>query len=100
LVARPQKIDVVALTHAHLDHLRGLTAILENFQVQELWLGRNIPIEAYQHLLAVAKARGVRILHFKQGDSFNRENIVGSILWPDNLNEGRTAKNDDSLVMG
>ena len=28
-----QKLDVLALTHAHQDHIGGLTAILENFRV-------------------------------------------------------------------
>ena len=31
-----QKLDVVALTHAHQDHLGGLSAILENFRVGQL----------------------------------------------------------------
>jgi competence protein ComEC len=33
-----QKLDVVALTHAHQDHLGGLTAILESFRVGKLWV--------------------------------------------------------------
>src|SRR5260370_3897509 len=34
-----QRLDVVALTHAHQDHLGGLSAILENFQVWSVWIG-------------------------------------------------------------
>ena len=94
-----KQIDVVALTHAHQDHLGGLPAVLENFRVQELWVGRDIESAAYQHVLAVARERGVRIRHLKQGDSFVRDNVSGTVLWPDDSTEGRAAKNDDSLVM-
>src|SRR5258708_25027158 len=34
-----QRVDAVALTHAHQDHIGGLKAVLENFQVGRLWLG-------------------------------------------------------------
>jgi competence protein ComEC len=37
-----QKLDVVALTHAHQDHLGGLAAILENFRVGTIWIGREV----------------------------------------------------------
>jgi competence protein ComEC len=94
-----KKIDVVALTHAHQDHIGGLPAILENFRVGELWVGRDIDIPAYRHVLAMARERGVHILHRKQDESFNLDGVSGRILWPDNLNEGTTANNDDSLVM-
>src|ERR1700690_2401134 len=66
-----KQIDVIALTHAHEDHLGGLPAILENFRVRELWVGRDIQSAAYRHVLDVARARGVRILHRKQGELFN-----------------------------
>lgn len=94
-----KKIDVIALTHAHEDHLGGLPAVLQNFRVRELWIGRDVQTAEYRHVLAVARERGVHIVHKKQGDSFTLDGISGNVLWPDNLNEGQTAKNDDSLVM-
>jgi competence protein ComEC len=36
-----KQIDVVALTHAHHDHLDGLYSVLDNFRVRELWIGRD-----------------------------------------------------------
>jgi competence protein ComEC len=35
----------------------------------------------------------------KAGDSFSEDGVTGNILWPDDLSEGASAKNDDSLVM-
>jgi len=94
-----KKIDVVALTHAHEDHLGGLPAIFENFRVGEFWVGRDIQSSAYRQVLAAARAHGVLIRHLKQGDTFSEDGVSGSVLWPDDLSEGQSAKNDDSLVM-
>jgi len=94
-----KQIDVVALTHAHEDHLGGLPVIFEHFRVGEFWVGRDIQSAAYRQVLAAARAHGVLIRHLKQGDSFSEDGVSGNILWPDDLSEGQTAKNDDSLVM-
>jgi competence protein ComEC len=94
-----KQIEVVALTHAHQDHIGGLPAVLDNFRVRELWVGRDIDISIYRQVLAIARQRGVRIRHMKEGDTFSRENISGNILWPEETVEHDTAKNDDSLVM-
>ena len=94
-----KQIDVVALTHAHEDHLGGLPAVLENFKVRELWVGRDVRSAAYWHVLEVARARGVFVRRLKQGDSFSTDGVAGTVLWPDDPSEGQTAKNDDSLVM-
>jgi competence protein ComEC len=94
-----KRIEVVALTHAHQDHLGGLPAILENFRVDELWVGHDVESAAYQNILALAAARGVRIVHVKAGNSFTRGAVSGSILWPEDTSEERAAKNDDSVVI-
>jgi competence protein ComEC len=94
-----KRIEVVALTHAHQDHLGGLPAILENFRVDELWVGRDVQSVAYQNILALAAVRGVRIVHVRAGNSFARGAVSGSILWPEDTSEERAAKNDDSVVI-
>jgi competence protein ComEC len=94
-----KRIDVVALTHAHQDHLGGLAAILNNFRVRELWLGRNSDSGAFQAIVALARERGVRIVHHRQGDTFAWGAVSGKVLWPEDLSEHETAKNDDSLVI-
>ena len=67
--------------------------------MRELWVGRDIESAAYREVLAIARQRGVRVLHRKQGDWFARGDVSGNILWPENLAESQMAKNDDSLVM-
>jgi competence protein ComEC len=94
-----KRIDVVALTHAHEDHLGGLSAVFENFRVGELWVGRDIRSAPYEQLIAQAKAHGVPVKHLKQGDTFSEDGVSGSVLWPEGDDEERAAKNDDSLVM-
>jgi competence protein ComEC len=54
------RVDLVALSHPHPDHLNGLRRILRRFPVAALWTsgddGRN---PEYGHLLEIARAGGV-----------------------------------------
>jgi competence protein ComEC len=95
----PKRFDVVALMHAHEDHLGWLPAIFENFRVSEFWVGRDIQSAAHRQVLAVAREHGVLVRHLKQGDTFSEDGVSGEILRPDELAEGSSAKNDDSLGM-
>ena len=96
-----QKLDVVALTHAHQDHLGGLTAILENFQVGKLWIGREVSSAALVRLEQLAKNRKIPIEHELRGKSFDWDGVKGEFLWPEteSANIASEAKNDDSLVL-
>jgi len=94
-------IDVVALTHAHQDHLGGLTAILENFKVKELWLGREVDSRALSQLEALARQRSTQIKHEIRGQSFTWDGVEEQFLWPEiaATEIAPSAKNNDSLVL-
>ncbi len=94
-----KRLDVVALTHAHHDHLDGLNAVLDNFRVKQLWVGRDVDSFAFKNLLAHARARGVEIVHHLRGDSFAWSGATGRFLWPADDSETSQATNNDSLVL-
>jgi len=94
-----KKLDVVLLSHAHHDHIDGLRAVLNNFRVGELWVGRDEDAPAYRALLAQAAAHHVKIVHWEQGENFNWDGVEGQILWPANLTEAPAAANNDSVVL-
>jgi len=96
-----QKLDVVALTHAHQDHLGGLNAILENFRVGQLWIGREVASPALAQLEELARERGIPIEHELRGKAFHWDGVDGDFLWPEIPPEeiGPSAKNNDSLVL-
>jgi competence protein ComEC len=96
-----QRLDVVALTHAHQDHLGGLTAILENFHVGRLWIGREVASQALARLEELARQRNIPIEHELRGKSFRWDGVEGEFLWPEIAPEevAPSAKNNDSLVL-
>ena len=94
-----QRLDVVALTHAHEDHLGGLPSVLENFAVRELWIGREEDTREFANLLAVARRRGVRVVHKAEGDAIGWGEVRGKVLWPPAAEASAGASNEDSLVM-
>ena len=101
MVTRIQKLDVVALTHAHQDHLGGLRAILENFHVARLWIGREVSSPGLSKLEELARSLKILIEHELRGKSLSWDGVEGDFLWPGSSpeNVSAPAKNDDSLVL-
>jgi competence protein ComEC len=94
-----KKLDVVALTHAHHDHLDGLHAALANFQVRELWIGRDEETPAFVALLNEARARGTTIVQQIRGHDFDWDGVKARVLWPADISEVTKPSNDNSLVL-
>jgi competence protein ComEC len=96
-----QRIDVVALTHAHQDHLGGLTAVLQNFRVGRLWIAREVASPALAKLESLARSRGIPVEYEVRGKSFAWDGVEGQVFWPDKspADIAPLAKNNDSLVM-
>jgi competence protein ComEC len=99
VVAEIKRLDVVALAHAHHDHLDGLHSVLANFKVGELWIGKDEETVAFLSLLAEARARGIPIVWKMEGRDFDWDGVTGKVLWPAGLSAVSKASNDDSLVM-
>jgi competence protein ComEC len=94
------QLDVVALTHAHADHLAGLTVVLANFHPHELWLGVNSPSPELQRLVSEAKVLGIPVVLHKAGDSLEIGGAKIAVLAPPRDQEVRASRpNDESLVI-
>jgi len=95
-----QHLDIVALTHAHADHMGGMAAVLANFHPHELWLGVDSPSPELQTLLREAKALKIPIILHKAGDGFEIGGAKVAVLAPARDAEMHASRpNDESLVM-
>lgn len=95
-----RRLDVVALTHAHSDHMGGMPAVLKNFHPKVLWVGNNPMIPEYRALLQQAHRQNISILQMTAGERFLFGGTNVRILAPAAAYQpGRFASNDDSLVM-
>jgi competence protein ComEC len=93
-------LDVVALSHAHSDHMGGLPAVLRNFHPAELWVGNNPPAEAYKALLHEAAELHVRTRSLRAGDAIRLGAAQVSVLAPlPGYQPGAEPANNDSLVL-
>jgi competence protein ComEC len=91
------RLDAMAITHPHADHMGGAAAILANFRPRELWLGDSGDPEMTA-LLQHAQALGVRVVHRQAGDKFDFGGAEVRVLAP-GAEELATRRNDESLVM-
>ncbi len=95
-----RRIDFVALSHAHQDHIGGLTAILDGFDVGELWTGVTPKGPAWNDLSAKARARGVPVKPLHQGDVRNIGGVSLEVLAPSpDYAPGAQPRNNDSLAL-
>jgi competence protein ComEC len=93
-------LDVVALSHAHSDHMGGLPSLLRNFRPNELWVGNNPPVAAYTALLDEAHLLRVQVRAMRAGDSANLGSAQIHVLAPlANYQPGAEPGNNDSLVL-
>jgi competence protein ComEC len=95
-----QRLDIVALTHAHADHMGGMGAVLANFHPRELWMGVDSPSPELQALLREAKTLKIPIILHKAGDNLEIGGANVAILAPPRDAEAHPSRpNDESLVM-
>jgi competence protein ComEC len=93
------RLDVVALSHAHGDHIGGLARVIENFHPRELWVGINPETPALDHLYAICAANGVALRRHVAGDQMDWAGTHIRVLSPPSDWQPKARPmNDDSLT--
>lgn len=102
---RRSHIDVVVITHPHPDHYGGLSALLDQISMGEVWDNGQAEAEdpdgAYTKLLNKARRRGARVLTPRQLCEHSRHFAKArvEILWPCPRYQPALDLNDNSLVL-
>jgi competence protein ComEC len=97
---RFRHLDVLALSHAHSDHMGGMPAVMRNFRPRELWVSIDPNSAAYRALLMEAKELGVQVRHFYAGDQLAWGGTQVTMLAPETgYSNCLEPVNNDSLVI-
>jgi len=93
-------LDIVALTHAHADHMGGMRALIANFHPRELWVSGLGESPELAELLRFARSRGVEILRLRAGHTRRFGGAIVELLAPAAEEEyDGPPRNEHSLVM-
>jgi competence protein ComEC len=98
---RIRRLDILALTHAHSDHMGGMPAVLRDLRPRELWLSITpARSPAFRALLDEAARLNIPVRFFHAGDAFDLGGIHTDVLAPETTysNPG-SPRNNDSLVL-
>jgi competence protein ComEC len=91
-------LPVVVSTHADLDHIHGLLAVLATLPVGELWIGhREDERPLFSELLATAARRGVAVREVRRGESVRFGRVRLEVVHPIETSWGEP--NDDSVAI-
>ena len=76
-------LEVMVATHPHADHIGGLIAVLDSFDVEEIWLnGDNATTKTYEAFMSRVNAEGALINRALRGQSIEVDSLTLDILNP------------------
>jgi competence protein ComEC len=95
-----RSVDVIALSHAHEDHIGGVPALVSDFRPRELWTGAMAESEAWREVRRRAAAAGAHVRALTAPATFAFGGAEVEVLAPlPDYTPGPAARNNDSLVL-
>lgn len=92
------KIDYILTSHAHTDHIQGLSDVAKNFRIKAAIFGRTPFQEGeFAELFSILQKRGIESIKVSRGDILSFGEVRAEILYPENINE--ISDNNNSIVL-
>jgi len=89
-------LDVLVLTHGHLDHVGGAFAVLRDLEVGQLWVAPGAHLDGrLSALQRIAVERGTAWVAVRAGERRRVAGLPVRVLWP----PGRGAGNEASVAL-
>jgi competence protein ComEC len=95
------RVDYVLATHAHADHMAGLSDVVRNMRVGEAIIGHRPASDfEYGHFEKSAGRHGIPVSTVERGEHFEIDGVGIDVLWPMKPTQFPvTSGNDDSVVL-
>ena len=95
-----RRLDAVAISHSHSDHVGGMRSIIANFRPREFWYGIESPTRDFAEVEKAAKNFGVAMTARHAGEAFDFGGVKIRVLNPQVGWQPRDpAQDDESLVL-
>lgn len=95
-----RRLDAVAISHPHSDHIGGMRAVIANFRPKEIWYGLDSPTPEFAEVMAAAREFGLVTESRKAGDEFTFGAVQVRVLNPQaGAIAGNRLQDDESMVL-
>ena len=92
-----QKFQYVIATHAHEDHIGGLSRIIYHFPIEHFYMPNHSSTwKSYLNLMKALDSEGVVLETPSEDDTFDLEELHFTILW---IGEDKEDYNENSIVL-